>query len=167
MNFQTIDSQVKSNLEAIGIIGMDNDGNFEFSDTVLDDDMEDIEKQGLKMIKPFKKKKVKAKTKKVETVEKKEEVKIPKKYAINFSKTETEEAELVWATLEDLGQDVEIKDIFSFVMTKGFSSEEKEEIRKIASGRVLEEKLGKYLKENKLKMDREELLLHFLNEKMQ
>lgn len=167
MNFQTIDSQVKNNLEAIGIIGMDTEGNFEFSETVLDDDMEDIEKQGHKMIKPFQKKKVKAKTKKAPIKEIKEEVKIPKKYSIGFSKNENEEAELVWATLEDLGSEVEIKDIFSFVMTKGFSNDEKEEIRKIASGRVLEEKLGKYLKENKLKMDREELLLHLLNEKMQ
>jgi hypothetical protein len=160
---------VKNNLEAIGIIGMDDEGNFEFSNTILDDDMEDIEKQGLKMIKPFKAKKPKKKvtsTKKIE-VEKTLEIKIPKKYTLNFSKNEAEEAELVHATIEDLGNEVEIKDIFSYVMTKGFSSIEKDEIRKIASTRLLEEKLTKYLKDNKLKMDREELLLHFLNEKLQ
>ncbi len=173
MNFQSINTEIKQNLEAIGIIGMDEDGNFEFSQTVLDDDMEDVEKQGLKMIAPFKKaapKKVKKTTKAAKAtkvMDTPQEHKVIRKYTINFSKTETEEAELAMATIEDLGNEVDIKDIFSFVMTKGFSHEEKEEIRKLASARLLEEKLSKYLKDHKLKMDKEELLLHFLNEKLQ
>ena len=172
MNYQTIDSKVKNNLEAIGIIGMDVDGNFEFSDTVLDDDMNDLEKQGLKMIKPLRPLKTKKSKNNLDVVkkvvvEKSIELKIQKKYSLTFSKNESEEAELVHATMEDLGSEVDIKDIFSFVMTKGFSNEDKEEIRKIASTRLLDEKLTRYLRENKLKMDREELLLHFLNEKLQ
>lgn len=177
MNFQTINSEVKNSLEAIGIIGMDTDGNFEFSDSILDDDMDEIEKQGLKILKPLKskgtssKKEKSKKTKAVKVTKETEvttkEVTIPKKYSIHFSKNEIEEAELVWATMADLGSEVEIKDIFNFIMTKGFTNEDKLEIRKLASSRLLEEKLNKYLKENKLKMDREEVLLHLLNEKLQ
>ncbi|OUR99845.1 hypothetical protein A9Q84_02110 [Halobacteriovorax marinus] len=171
MSFQNINVEVKRNLEAIGIIGMDTDGNFEFSDAILDDDMDEIEKQGLKMLKPLKTKTLVTKKQKKQITKsvaiKSVENTIPKKYSIQFTKNETEEAELVWATMADLGVEVEIKDIFNFVMTKGFTSEDKLEIRKIASSRILEEKLSKYLKDNKLKMDKEEVLLHLLSEKLQ
>ncbi len=169
MNFDSIKDVKKKELEAIGIIGMDTDGSFEFSESVLDDDMDDIEIQGKKILKSIKPT-VKKKTVKAKITTKKVEEKIlqtPKKYIIQFNKNETEEAELVFATLAELGSEVEIKDIFNYVMTKGFSAEDKFQIQKIASSRLLEEKLNKYLKENKLKLDKEELLLHLLNEKIQ
>ncbi|ATH08407.1 hypothetical protein BIY24_10740 [Halobacteriovorax marinus] len=185
MNFDSIKEVKKRELEAIGIIGIDDEGNFEFSDSILDDDMEDIEEQGKKILKVSKtsgaksqaaaQKAIKAapkatKEKKVKkTAPKLEEqiAQVPKKYTIQFNKNELEEAELAFATLNSLGEEVEIKDIFNFIMTRGFSVDEKFQIQKIASSRILEEKLNKYLKENKLKMDREEVLLHLLNEKIQ
>lgn len=172
MNFDSIKEVKKQELEAIGIIGMDSDGNFEFSESILDDDMDDIEVQGKKILKTIKanapkkaKKSAKSKKQVVNSEVKTQEA--PKRYSIQFNKNEIEEAELVYATLSELGSEVEIKDVFNFVMTRGFSADEKFQIQKIASSRILEEKLNKYLKENKLKMDREELLLHLLNEKIQ
>ncbi|WP_372652093.1 hypothetical protein [Halobacteriovorax sp.] len=170
MNFDSIKEVKKRELEGIGIIGMDNEGNFEFSDSILDDDMEDIEKEGkkiLKSIKPAAPKKKAQKEKKQVKISEPVIKEAPRRYSIQFNKNEVEEAELAFATLSSLGPEVEIKDIFNYVMTKGFSADEKFEIQKIASSRLLEEKLNKYLKENKLKMDKEELLLHLLNEKLQ
>ncbi|CBW27097.1 hypothetical protein BMS_2297 [Halobacteriovorax marinus SJ] len=173
MNFDSIKEVKKRELEAIGIIGIDDEGNFEFSDSILDDDMEDIEEQGKKILKVSKTVSRKSHTTK-EKKSRKSPAKIsepiaqaPRKYTIQFNKNENEEAELAFATLSSLGEEVEIKDIFNFIMTRGFSADEKFQIQKIASSRILEEKLNKYLKENKLKMDREEVLLHLLNEKIQ
>ncbi|GEM_PF-4063798 len=170
MNFDSIKEAKKRELEGIGIIGMDNEGNFEFSDSILDDDMDDIEKEGKKILKTIKPTATKKKIKKEKpSIKATEQVikEAPRRYSIQFNKNEVEEAELAFATLSSLGPEVEIKDIFNYVMTKGFTAEEKFEIQKIASSRLLEEKLNKYLKENKLKMDKEELLLHLLNEKLQ
>lgn len=171
MNFESIKDVKKQELEAIGIIGMDADGSFEFSESVLDDDMDDIELQGKKILKTIKtapkKKASKTKAKQVAKPTEETTFQIPKRYSIQFNKNEVEEAELVFATLAELGAEVEIKDVFNYVMTKGFTADDKFQIQKIASSRLLEEKLNKYLKENKLKLDKEELLLHLLNEKLQ